>query len=203
MKRIIIITALCFSLNACITTQPINTASGKPEVTICKSNKTDLMNMVTSTAISKGYSIKSANDYQIVVTKPISNLVHRIIVSSTYDTSPEERLVWMFADIGNNCTHLGIALQNVTAPNTGREKIRDISTGAGGASLQEWLENLKAKIEGYSRATPGERKQAAYSIEKLKEAIEEEKPLAEAGNAESQKRIEYYNQRINTLENKR
>jgi len=183
MKRIFIIIILCVCLNACITTQPINTTSGKPEVTICKCSKMELMNMVTSTAISKGYTIKSANDYQIVVTKPISNLAQRIIVSSTYDTSPEERLVWMFADKGNNCTHLGIALQNVTDPNTGREKVRDISTGAGGASLQEWLENLKATVEGYSRATPGERKQAAHSIEKLKEAIEEERPLAESGDA--------------------
>ena len=40
------------------------------------------------------------------------------------------------------------------------------------------------------------------SIEKLKEAIEEERPLAESGDAEAQKRIEYYKQRISSLENK-
>lgn len=147
MKSMIATLIGLFFVIGCAGLQPVHTSSGRPEITICRVSKTELMEKTVAAATMDGYNIRSTSSFQVVMGKPVSNILVAAFMGSRYDSTPEYRLIWTFADIGNSCTHLGIVIQIVTNPGSGFEKITDISNGKDAHQMQEQLEGLKAQIE--------------------------------------------------------
>lgn len=147
MKKIMWGVFLPFVLLACATVQPISTKSGMPEVTICKLDKTEIMEKFAAALSMDGWNIRSANNYQIVAGKPASNLLISALFGSRYDSTPESRMIFTFADVSGNCTYIGARLQIVTNPGSGFERITDYSRGKDAHELQQQLENLKSLVE--------------------------------------------------------
>lgn len=136
-------------LAGCATTlSPINTASGKPEITICKTTKEELMDFVVERTLTGGGLVRKADNYQVVVGAPIDdNLIASILLGSKYDTTPEGRLVWTFVKKGEDCVYISVNCQIVTNPGSAFERVRDISKGGDAHEIQKGLEEMKIKIE--------------------------------------------------------
>lgn len=153
MKRTLTLLAIAASLMGCATVPPLNTSSGRPEVTICGVSKSELMEKVVARATMGGQNIRSTSNYQIVMGKPVTNLLAAALMGSKYDSTPEYRLVWTFANLGNNCTYVGVTVQIVTNPGSAFERITDVSSGKDAHQIQASLEEFKARMEGRSSAT--------------------------------------------------
>lgn len=146
MKKLLLFLPVLI-LAGCVVLPPLNTPSGRPEITICGVSKSEIMEKTVAASTMNGFNVERTSDYQIVVGKPLSNPMAAALYGSQYDSTPEYRLVWTFADVGNNCIHVGIVIQIVTNPGSSFERITDISTGKDGHDAQQQLEQLKEKIE--------------------------------------------------------
>lgn len=144
LSIVIIIATLIFG---CATLPPLNTNSGRPEITLCGVSKNEMMEKVVAGASMDGFNIRSTSNFQIVMGKPLTNPLAAGLYGSRYDSTPEFRLVWTFADIGNSCTHIGVALFMVTNPGSAFEKMSDFSTGKDAHDIQKGLEDIKSKFE--------------------------------------------------------
>lgn len=208
MKNLILLFLVCTIavVTGCAGAKPLNTNSGRPEVSICGVQKAGLMEKVVASASMDGFNIRSSSNFQIVMGKVLTNNFSAgMLYGSKYDPWPEFRLIWTLADTGNNCIHVGVVLQMITNPGSAFEKVTDVSTGKDGYQMQEGLETIKARIEGtnFRSGDAGKqrrRAQSAQAAEKLKEAIKEDKVLAEKGDVEAQKRVTFYEERIRVLE---
>lgn len=134
-------------LMGCASLPPINTPSGRPEVTICGVGKSEMMEKTVAALSMDGFNIERTSNFQAVAGKLITNPLIATLYGSNYDSTPEARQVWTFSDIGNNCTHISIVVQIVTNPGSAFERVTDVSTGKDGHQLQEGLEALKKQIE--------------------------------------------------------
>lgn len=146
MRRITVLMLAVVILGGCATVQPILTNSGMPEVTICGISKNEVMEKFAAGLSMKGANIRNTSNYQIVVGRPVDNPLIAALYGSRYDSTPEARVIFTFADV-NNCTYIGARLQIVTNPGSGFERITDISRGKDAYQLQQDLEELKSTIE--------------------------------------------------------
>jgi len=146
MKKILLLAMVLMMVSGCATVQPIRTGSGMPEVTICGISKNEVMEKFVAGLSMKGVNIRNTNNYQIVVSKPVDNPLIAALYGSRYDSTPEARVIFTFADV-NNCIYIGARLQIVTNPGSGFERITDISRGKDAYQLQQDLEELKSTIE--------------------------------------------------------
>lgn len=147
MKRTLIMFTAITLVIGCASVPRMNTSSGKPEITICRVGKNEMMEKVVAAASMDGFSIRNTSNFQIVMGKPVSNPLVAALMGSRYDSTPESRLVWTLADIGNNCTHIGVTVQIVTNPGSAYERVTDVSTGKDGHEIQKGLEAIKARVE--------------------------------------------------------
>lgn len=149
-KRILMLLvgpSLLLILLACATVQPISTQSGMPEITICGIGKPELMEKFAASFSMGSANIRSISNYQIVIGQPVKDPLVRSLYSSRYDSNPEYRAIFTFADVGG-CTYIGARIQIVTNPGSGFERINDVSRGRDAYDLQQELEKVKAAIEG-------------------------------------------------------
>ena len=147
MKRLLFVALTGVLLAGCAGISGAPRLDRPPDVVICNRSKSDIMDKIVSTAISKGYNVKNTNNYQVVVAKPITDAALRFLASSRYDVNPEERIIWTFAGYRENCTLVSAVIQSVTNPGSAFEKITDRSTGAAGSSMQTWMSGLKREME--------------------------------------------------------
>lgn len=151
MRRILVSLIAVILLSGCANLAPLNTGSGRPEITLCGPGKTEIMEKFVAAATQDGFNIRNTSNFQIVMCKPVKNLFLAAMAGSRYDPTPEHRVTWTFADMGNNCTHIGAVLQIVTNPGSGFERITDISTGKDAHDLQRQLDALKLHAEGLDK----------------------------------------------------
>jgi hypothetical protein len=139
MKTLMLLLIACL-LAGCASLPRLNTASGRPEITICGVSKKALMDRIVAGSVKSGYTIASINNYQVATTKPISS-------SSKYDPTPENRLTWTLSDNEAGCTHIDIMMQVAINPGTASERIIEWTGGKAAEELQGSLVKLKAKLD--------------------------------------------------------
>lgn len=147
MKQLLLTMLVGVLLTGCAGTPGVQRLDRAPDVVICNCSKSDIMDKIVSTAISKGYTVKNTNNYQVVVGKPITDATLRFLTSSRYDVNPEERIVWTFTGYRESCTLVSAVIQSVINPGSAFEKITDRSTGTAGLSMQAWMAQLKREME--------------------------------------------------------
>lgn len=178
MKKIVLVLLTVAVLSGCATVQPIPTGSGMPEVTICGVRKNEVMEKFAAGLSMKGVNIRNTSNYQIVVGKPVDNPLIAALYGSKYDSTPEARIIFTFADI-NNCTYIGARLQIVTNPGSGFERITDISKGKDAYQLQQELEELKSTVErqrpvdqnAYKQKRPDDETWQSMTIEERRQEV--------------------------------
>jgi len=132
-----------FVLTGCATPQRINTASGRPEVTI-HAPKKSLIDRIANGYSRSGYQIKTVNDYSIVAERPSQSTAAALLLGSNFTRTPNERVTVSFSEVPEG-TLIQARVEMVTNPGSGYENVTDFSGGA--VQLQNQLEQLKASVE--------------------------------------------------------
>jgi C-terminal processing protease CtpA/Prc len=117
--------------------------SGHPEVDI-RIDKKIVIDHLANAYSASGFTIKTVNDYSLVVEKADPSLVSSFLFGTRFSGTPNVRVIFNLADSGA-VTHVGAQVQMVTNPGSGFENVTDISSSAG--DLQKQLTDMKAAME--------------------------------------------------------
>lgn len=118
------------------------TASGKPEATI-QANAKDVKTAVVGVLANMGYSLKRDTDLQIVVERPIDNVMARLLLSSKYDPTIEARLTATVMPMGQQ-TRVTMEMGVVRNGGSAFEAVTPLNNSAESARVQMMLDDMKA-----------------------------------------------------------
>lgn len=129
----------------CATTSgpQVHLPAGHPEVEIRIDKKTVIDTLANGYSAS-GFTIKTVNDYSLVVEKSDPSLASSLLFGSRFSGTPNVRVTFNVADAGST-THVAAQVQMVTNPASGFENVTDISGSA--RELQKQLTEMKAALE--------------------------------------------------------
>jgi len=118
--------------------------TGHPEVDIRGVDKKIVIDSLANGYSASGFTIKTVNDYSLVVEKADPSLTSSILFGSRLSGTPNVRVIFNVAEAGA-MTHVGAQVQMVTNPGSGFENLTDISASAG--QLQKRLTEMKTGME--------------------------------------------------------
>lgn len=135
---------ICFSLSiffvGCLVTPPLQTPSGRPEVTLYGITKKQFFDNVAGTAMVGGYEIREVNDYNMVLAKRNTSFGAAVLFGSRYNTTPEERITLTVIEVPRGI-RIFATCTIVTNPGSAFEKVTTSSNFRG---IQAELEKMKA-----------------------------------------------------------
>lgn len=142
---------ICFSLSiffvGCVITPPLQTSSGRPEVTLYGITKKQFFDNVAATASINGYVIREVNDYNMVIAKKNTSFGAAVLFGSSYDSTPEERITLTVIEVPRGI-RIFATCTIVTNPGSAFEKTTTSSNFRG---IQAELEKMKANYGAESR----------------------------------------------------
>jgi hypothetical protein len=125
---------------ACVTRAPIDTASGKPEVSLAPATtKAQARDLIVQVFLNNGFQLRRTDEYSLIFGKPSTSLAANLMYGSRYETTPEERVSVNLIDTGNG-TRIIFTLQYVTNPGSAFERLSDASTGAYARRIRDTLD---------------------------------------------------------------
>lgn len=149
----ILLIGLMLVMAGCATIPPLQTATGKPEITILNSTKKEIINYLTNKMINKNYEIKKINDYVAVYGKPSESESLNFLYGTDQYRTPEYRVSFNFVDKEAKIRIIAM-LQVVSNPGSAFEKIHNIG-GVNAHDYQQMLEKMKIDLSKIS--PPSER----------------------------------------------
>ena len=151
---------ICFSLTiffvGCVTTPPLQTASGRPEVTLYGITKKQFFDNVAATATINAYEIREVNDYNMVLAKKNTSFGAAVLFGSSYNSTPEERITLTVIEVQHGI-RIFATCKIVTNPGSAFEKTTTSSNFRG---IQAELEKMKAN---YGSVQKEKKSQSSYS----------------------------------------
>ena len=142
---------ICFSLTmffvGCVTTPPLQTPSGRPEVTLYGITKKQFFDEVAANAAIDGRVIREVNDYNIVIAKKNTSFGAAVLFGSSYDSTPEERITLTVIEVPRGI-RIFATCTIVTNPGSAFEKTTTSSNLRG---IQAELEKMKANYGGVQK----------------------------------------------------
>jgi hypothetical protein len=146
MKKTIFVFLVTTFLTGCAVQHRLSTPSGRPEVLISNVSKKEVMDNAVNLFIGAGWEIKDITDYHAVFTKVDNSLTGELLFGSSYDSTPEYRVKFTFADLTGKIRVLCSA-SVVTNPGSAFERVKDATFGKNAQDFQTMLLNLKSSIE--------------------------------------------------------
>lgn len=122
-----------------------STPSGRPEVTVKASSK-EVKTAFVGTLANFGYELKRDTDFQIVVERPIDNVMANVLMSSNYDSTVEARITATFMDMGGTTrvtTDLGVVRNGGSA----FEAVTNVNGSGDSLGVQSLLTDIKSGFE--------------------------------------------------------
>jgi hypothetical protein len=142
---------LSIALAACAAPQPLQTPTGRPEVTISGVTKHQVSDAIVAGALEKGSAVKSVTDYEVVIARRDDNAIGtNLLFGSRYDGVPEVRMHLGMVDVTGGVRVFGRA-EVVTNPGSAFERVLDV-TDTTGRSIQNSLESLRARFSASETA---------------------------------------------------
>jgi len=146
--------ALFFLLLGCTIIQPPNTPSGKPEIVFPAGiQKQKIRDLLVQAFSNKGFEVKRADEYSILLGRRSNSLAGVIVFGSGYDGVPEMRVNISTVDTVEGVRAI-FALSYVTNPGSAFEKVTDVSNWRDGQQLQQELWELKANLTRSREVAP-------------------------------------------------
>ncbi|MGE3898705.1 MAG: hypothetical protein AB7F39_12440 [Variibacter sp.] len=105
--------------------------------------------LIVSRAVDSRYNVTKDSDYLLQVEKPTENLAAAVLLGSRYDSTPNERIVFTFAPLGEQVRVIATH-SIVTNPGSAFERLTPISSGPGVQRTQSSLDEIKQKAEAMS-----------------------------------------------------
>lgn len=126
--RLILSALLLSLLIACAAPRPpLNTASGRPEVTIRNVTRKDVSDRIVGALASKGFAIRSANEFAIIGAKRADDdFTLKLLYGSRYDRVPEQRITFTLIE-ASGTVRVFSTLQIVTNPGSAFERVDDLA----------------------------------------------------------------------------
>jgi hypothetical protein len=148
--------ALMLLLAACATARPINTPSGRPEITLPRQiTKQQARDSMIQGLLTDGYNLKKSDEYSLVFGRRLTNSpMHQIFLGSRYDSVPEERIIANTVETSEGVRIL-FTLQYITNPDSVFERVTDMTYSEAAHNLQAQLNKIMAQQSGY-RFSPHE-----------------------------------------------
>jgi len=142
--KVIILGAIVATLAGCQGVQH-TTPSGRPEAVISAPVK-DVKTAFVGTLTNFGYELKRDTDFQIVVERPITNMMATVLMSSNYDPTIEARITATFLDLGGTTrvtTDLGVVRNGGSA----FEAVTNVNNSPDSLGVQSLLQDVKGAFE--------------------------------------------------------
>jgi S1-C subfamily serine protease len=144
MRSRTIFLLLVVFLADCVTTQRQTLPAGHPEVDVHIA-KGVAIEAIANMYSAAAFTIKTVNDYSLVVEKPDSSMAAGLLFGSKLASTPNVRVTISFAGVGD-MVHIQGRVEMVTNPGSAYEHVTDISASA--MDLQKSFEESKAMFEG-------------------------------------------------------
>jgi hypothetical protein len=128
---------------ACATPDPIRTASGKPDTTLRNVGASCVKNEILSGLVSKGWTIKTATDTQIVAQRPFDNAVLSTLMSTRNGGAPQVRATYTMIPIGDE-VRLVLDPAIIVNPGTSQEQVNPTKPDN---EMQTGLVNASRRVE--------------------------------------------------------
>lgn len=146
MKKQFILLVVVALLSGCATPVTHNTPSGRPEVTINGVPPNKVSARLTNEMLNWGYNIRKQSDNLIAFDRPTDNLMASALLGSRYDSTPNARITFMLAELGNS-TRVVADLQIVTNPGSAFERLTNMNQSQDSRKIQEMLQRIKYQLE--------------------------------------------------------
>ncbi|MEI6259947.1 MAG: hypothetical protein WCR46_08575 [Deltaproteobacteria bacterium] len=134
-------------LAGCATYPPLQTPSGRPEVSIHGAAMKDILNVIVDQMSKDGWRIKSLQDNRVVVVSSNDKWEMILAYGSPLNEIPENQITFTLVDAGDNEVRVLCSGVVVTNPGGGFENVAYIVGGKFYARAQSELEKLKLKME--------------------------------------------------------
>lgn len=142
--RFLAVAMLCICITGCATvqqTQPLNTPSGRPEITVPADRVDSVIAYVLSVSIDRGYTIRQQTPAMIMMERPANNLQASMLFGSQFNANPNLRAIWNIIRSEDTTRIIG-DLSIVTNPGSGYERANPITGGPAIQQMQEMQEIL-------------------------------------------------------------
>lgn len=138
---------MIISLAGCAAVKPLNTTTGKPEVTITEASKKEISDVITNTMLSWDFQLQKRDEYILIFGKKNTNIASSVLLGSRYDAVPEWRFTYNIVDYADG-VRIIVNIVSVTNPGSAFERITDFSKGSQDSqNIQKFLENMKNEFE--------------------------------------------------------
>jgi hypothetical protein len=134
-------------LAGCATTKPLNTPSGKPDITIPNVSKKQVTDALVGQMLTQGFNFKSSSDYNIVFIEAMDSFCEKSLLGSGCNVTPEHRASFML-DESSAGVRIVLTNQVITNPGSAFERVTDLSTGKPGQSWQDFLVSFSSLFRG-------------------------------------------------------
>lgn len=138
MRVLFLIVAL--SLAGCGAPSKLQTASGKPEVSIPGTTVDAVKPEIVRTMTAEGYRITRDTQYEMAFDRPAQGAA-AVLMGSRYDGVPNSRISFSFAPTGNSVLVTGDAAV-ITNPGSAFERRTDMNGGPDGTAVQSILDQI-------------------------------------------------------------
>lgn len=133
--------AITIMVTSCATAPRLNTASGKPEITVPGRVAEQLSNDIVNAMLTAGYSISTQSPNQLVFDRAIDSFAAKFAYGSSYDRTPNARIEYTIASLPDS-TRVVATFKAVTNPGSAFERSQDLSHGPDADSIQSLLDSI-------------------------------------------------------------
>ncbi len=137
--------ALLFALSGCATAPPLQTASGRPEVTVHGKTASQVRNAALNHFVDRGWAPVRSEGSQLVFEKEGSTGQALVMGLMTDNPQSTNRITITLVENGSDVRVVG-AIAAVGANNFGRAQVVELQ-GKGYQQLQAELQGVKARAE--------------------------------------------------------
>lgn len=136
MRLVMLMAAL--ALAACVN-QPLSTPSKRPETVVDKPRQ-ELRDGLVPALMNAGYTLANANDYQLVFERELPPGMGALLLTTRYDASPRNRLVFTMTPVDAGRTRLYVESFGISNPGSAFERVTRLT--ADDQPLQRELDTL-------------------------------------------------------------
>lgn len=148
VSGMLLFAAMCLGSSGCVGFQRLDTPSGKPEILIAGKTRKQVADAIVNRALTKGWTIKSTDQYNIVVRKQLDGF-GALFFGSGWNPYPDGRITYTLIE-----SEPGIRVvahpEVVTNPGSAYEQTTDASQGRTAEDLQQALEEIAASLKSQS-----------------------------------------------------
>jgi hypothetical protein len=148
---------LIVSLIGCASGQPLNTPSGKPEVTIRDASRKDIRDTIVSLMANDGWQVRRVKDNVVVVGRATGNWNTILTYASASNKIPENQITFTLDETGSDDVRVICRGTVVTDAGSGFENVAEVEGGSFNKEAQAALDKLQITMRSMPHSSMQDR----------------------------------------------